>query len=180
VDDEGRVPCTVVEAYLGALDCTTSGREMVNPQIQPAVIKQLESTGRCTTTGMGSSVNCSDYSMCAILQHTGAAEAECFSSTLAASQDPGFCYIDPAKGPTAGGEPIDPGAPGQCQDGNPASWGSCTNPNVAGCGATQRRLLRFVGQDTPVPNSITFVACVGEAAAEGGGTLPGLPDPTNP
>jgi hypothetical protein len=30
---------------------------------------------------------------------------------------------------------------------------------VAGCPATQRRLVRFLGPDVPAPNAATFVVC---------------------
>ncbi len=179
LNDQGEVPCTVVEAIQGTLDCQGSpGREQVPQQIRDAVIKQLEATGRCSrdSTAAGSTVACSDYSMCAIQELEGQAQQECFSTALAEAQDPGFCYIDPAKGPAAGGMDSGPNSP--CtQDEN--TWGNCTNPNVSGCGATERRLLRFVGPRTPEPNSITIVACVGEAASEGG-TLTDLPEPTEP
>jgi hypothetical protein len=63
---------------------------------------------------------------------------------------------------------------------NPDGWGTCTNVNVESCPATQRRILRFVGQDTPVNNSNLFVACVGEATGDSSGQLPPLPPPTGP
>lgn len=170
IQENGTVPCTVVEAVLGELDCARPGRKEVTDLIRPAVLKQLEDTGRCTedTTAAGSANRCDDYDMCQILEvadpergldeaTANARKQQCFGPTLADSQQPGFCYIDPAKGPAAGGE----GA--GCTD-DPSTWKSCSNQNVANCGSTERRLLRFVGEQTPAPNSITFVACVGEAA----------------
>jgi hypothetical protein len=170
------VPCAVVEAKQGELDCSRAGREPVAAKVQPAVVALLADTGYCSedTSQTGSSVPCSAWGMCTIVQAEAGSDAqrECFETTIAAGdQDPGYCYIDPAKGPAAGGT----GA--GCTD-DPDTWGSCTNENVAKCPATQRRILRFVGPDTPINNSNLFVACVGEASSDSGGSLPPLPEPT--
>ena len=172
------VPCAVVEAKQGELDCSRPGREPVDEKVAPAVILLLEDTGYCSTdtSQVGSSVPCSAWGMCTILQAPAGsdAQAECFGTTVdAGEQEPGYCYIDPAKGPAAGGQP----SGGQGCNADPDSWGSCTNDNVAKCPATQRRILRFVGDDTPINNSNLFVACVGEATSDSSGKLPPLPDP---
>src|SRR6478735_1384524 len=172
------VPCAVVEAIQGELDCARPGRAAVDAKVKPAVISLLADTGYCSddTTQTGSAVPCSAWGMCTILQAPANSQqqADCFSSAGAETQDPGYCYIDPAKGPAAGGT----GA--NCSVDNPDDWGTCSNVNVESCPATQRRILRFVGQDTPVNNSNLFVACVGEATGDSSGELPPLPPPTGP
>lgn len=169
------VPCAVVEAIQGELDCNRPGREPVDPKVQPAVVSLLADTGYCSedTTQTGSSVPCSAWGMCTIIEAAPGtpAQQECFGSTAAEQQDPGYCYIDPAKGPAAGGT----GA--GCNADDPDSWGACTNENVDKCPATQRRILRFVGPETPINNSNLFVACVGEATSDSSGVLPPLPSP---
>jgi hypothetical protein len=169
------VPCAVVEAIQGELDCNRPGREPVDPKVQPAVVSLLADTGYCSedTTQTGSSVPCSAWGMCTIIEAAPGtpAQQECFGSTAAEQQDPGYCYIDPAKGPAAGGT----GA--GCNADDPDSWGACSNENVDKCPATQRRILRFVGPETPINNSNLFVACVGEATSDSSGVLPPLPSP---
>lgn len=177
--EENGVPCAVVEAKQGDLDCSRAGRQEVNPKVEPAVLALLADTGYCTEdpTQTGSIVPCSAWGMCTILQAPpdSTAQEQCFGSSVAAGdQDPGYCYIDPAKGPAAGGLP--PSSGQGCTD-DPDTWGTCVNDNVAKCSATQRRILRFVGKDTPLNNSNLFVACVGEASSDTGGDLPPLPDP---
>jgi len=175
LEEEG-VPCAVVEAIQGQLDCSRPGRAVVDPKVQPAVVALLEDTSLCTNdpTQAGSSVPCSAWGMCTILEADPGsdAQARCFGTESAESQDPGYCYIDPAKGPAAGGVPS-----ATCLADDPNSWGSCTNENVAKCPATQRRILRFVGPETPVNNSNLFVACVGEASSDNSGSLAPLPNP---
>jgi hypothetical protein len=76
----------------------------------------------------------------------------------------GYCYIDPTKGPRAGG--MGPG----CTEGNDANWAEeCGNPNVDSCSATTKRLLRLVGNEAnpaTLPGSTTFIACVGSALSQ--------------
>lgn len=159
LDEEGNVPCEVVEVKLGEnLNCDpTRGRNPVEDAIRESVLKQLESSGRC---GGSSSNNCNDYSMCSINQVANTSDCFFNEGDPASFSEAGYCYIDPAKGPNSGGV-----VSGSCSQDNPDGWGSCQNPIVKNCPATERRLLRFVGQDTPVPDSITFVACTADAAS---------------
>ena len=55
------------------------------------------------------------------------------------SDTPGYCYV----------HPFDHDNP----QGNPKL--------VAGCADDKKRLLRFVGRDTPKPGATTFIACLG-------------------
>ncbi len=171
IDEEGSVPCTVVEARLNkdggsALDCSLDGREEVDDVTRPAVLKELESGGAC---GPKSGNSCDDYVMCKVKELTGSGRQDCLYRDLGGgtqATSAGFCYIDPAKTDSegnyiAGGDAEQCAAAGGdgCSDGN--------NPIVAECPATQKRLLRFVGHDaspTPTPGTTTFVACTGDAA----------------
>jgi hypothetical protein len=75
--------------------------------------------------------------MCELAQSEGAALDDCLNKE-AGSDVPGYCYVDPY---------------GEQPHGNPAL--------VASCDAASRRLIRFVGPDTPTPGATTFIACLG-------------------
>ncbi len=145
----GKVDCLVIEASstLGDPECARPGREDVDSEVAQAVRNELTNSGAC---GGETGIACSSIQMCGIRQFTSEADKqECF--TNASSTNPGYCYIDPAKGPEAGGQGCD----------GPSA--SCTNPFVENCPAEQRRILRFVGTaDAPVPakGAITLTACV--------------------
>lgn len=170
--ENGEAPCAMVEALgpaakaeQGITTCT-DGREAVKPELVPAVLQQLEEARLCTGAA------CNDWLLCAIPQHVaGTPEGvACFASEAEAppaDQAPGYCYIDPAKGPTAGGQ--------GCTD-DEATWINCTNPNTDSCGPTEKRILRFVGPNTPRKDSATVVACTADAASGS----PVLPDVTAP
>ncbi|HSC89577.1 MAG TPA: hypothetical protein VLC09_19980 [Polyangiaceae bacterium] len=145
VDDSGEVPCTLVEALdttkHGPLDCSGDGRKKVTERVRPAVVEQLIATLRCKDEE-----DCQRFAMCNIEQLSGDAEGafECQNepkgkeTTLAHA---GYCYVDPEQG--LGSEEL-----------------------VSSCPATARRLLRFVGAETPRQNSVTFVACTGDAIGD--------------
>lgn len=151
VDDAtGEVPCTVVEARasaFGALDCTQNNRKAPTDQIAKAVRGQLESSGLCYTADGNNDgaaqIRCEDYTLCELQQFTSdtfpAQRAACLGEGAAVDNVAGYCYVDPAQG--LGSETL-----------------------VASCPATQKRRLLFIGDETPANNSITFVACVGDAA----------------
>ena len=156
LNPDGTVPCEVVEASPSVaedgvpLDCNLDGRDPVEPLVAEAVRKQLEAAGRC---GGGSDTSCDDYQMCKIVELTDAARTECLTTPGEASafDNAGFCYVDPAL---------------QNDAGDFIAGGAAANPIVANCPASERRLLRFVGERTPTPNSITFVACTADAASK--------------
>jgi hypothetical protein len=163
LDEEGTVPCEVVEAKPAGIDdsplnCGAAGRSEVEDQVRDSVLKQLEAAGRC---GGSSNISCSEYEMCSINQTNS---NECFFTDGDPNSfaDSGFCYIDPAKGPNSGG--ISPADGVACNE-DDTTWQNCTNPIVKNCPATERRLLRFVGKDTPAKDSITFVACTADGAS---------------
>lgn len=171
LQDDGTVPCSVVEAKPKGsdmpLNCDASlGRAVPEDLTREAVLAQLKATDRCDGDAPTS---CADWEMCVISELAGEkpGRSDCLYNQGDEGSLPnaGFCYIDPAKKNAegtayiAGGSAEEQAAAGVTnpQDGQ--------NPLVANCAATERRLLRFVGANTPAANSITFVACAGEAAS---------------
>lgn len=176
-EDDGSVPCAVIEALAGNLDCGADGRIPVDDQsVKDAVLKQLKAGGNCDGN---TDIPCSAYQMCQIDEIIAGEEGrhEClYSEPYPQSMPAGFCYVDPAKEVVSSdGEVSYPsGGPENGQD--PETY---KNPLVANCPATQRRLLRFVGKDTPVANSLTLVACSGDAPSADA-PIPPPPVPTVP
>jgi hypothetical protein len=140
VGEDGLVDCVVVEARKakdGMLDCGAQGRIEISADFKEKVLSELAKTSWCT------GADCSSASLCEIVQlneveHPAEREA-CLTSPVGseATLDAGYCYID---------------ANQMIGDAN----------LVAQCGATQRQLLRFVGEKTPAPKTTTFIACSGE------------------
>lgn len=163
---DGNVPCRVVETSQTALDCQSlAGRNEVGGEVRLSVEEELIAGGKCTREpSQGVAIPlCSSISMCEILPLEADARTTCFGTTPAEQQGPGYCYIDPAKGPTSGGLP---GPEGGCKTEDPGTWDSCVNPNLKGCGSAAPRLLRFVGEGTPSAGSTTYVACQGTAVTD--------------
>ena len=139
---DNTVQCAIVETSLGAVDCNLPGRKAVDPALVGPVRKQLAEKGQCGP-GSADQTPCDQYQMCeiAFAGEVGSLN-ECLSNPNEnAINPPGWCYVDPDK-----------------NIGDPAL--------VAACPPTQRRLLRFVGQDTPRPGSTVFIACLGGAVTE--------------
>lgn len=152
VDDQGNVPCSIVEvepsASADSRGCGRPGRGQVTEEVAEAIRAQLQDLGACSNDD-----ECADFSLCTIEPLTGDAREACLLDGDAADFAPGYCYIDPTLGPEAGG--VGDG----CTAAQPES---CTNPLVQICAADERRLLRFVGSEsepTPAPGSTTFIAC---------------------
>jgi hypothetical protein len=172
--EEGEIPCKVVEASTVPLSCDPNERRRdVEDKVRQAVLDDLSERKVCTKSPTDDSglVDCTSISLCEIEAVAEAGRADCFGTRAKEQQEPGYCYIDPTKGPSAGGVP---GPTGGCLATDPGSWETCTSPHLRGCGATERRLLRFVGEDTPRAGSITVVACAGEEASASE-RLPPLP-----
>jgi hypothetical protein len=133
-DSEGRVQCAVVEAApgSGACDCNKPGRTGEPPaNVATAVYGLLAKAGAC------SGAACQSYCLCELEQLL---TPECRDNV-----DPGnavgYCYIDPL---------------------NPDESRRVGNPElVKPCRDTEKRLLRFVGDNTPASGAITFIACQG-------------------
>jgi hypothetical protein len=160
----GEVPCTVVEAKPDddddPLNCEADGRRPVEDKVRSGILAQLEAVGRC---GGNSGSPCETFQLCQIAELVPGADGreDCLYNTAppGSLEHAGFCYIDPAKA-----EEDDQGNVTYPAGGNPPNGAPGTNPLIDNCPATQRRLLRFVGKETPAPNTITFVACTGDAA----------------
>ena len=140
----GQVPCAVIEATFdsgsGCPACgSLPGRQDPKEEIRPAVIENLAQTGQCG----GGGAPCSSLCLCEISQLTGGDLNECQNNAVPNPNVFGYCYIDAATDP-----PI----------GNPAI--------VERCPPTQKRLLRFVGDDVPQAGAVSFIACIGASLGE--------------
>lgn len=134
----GKLPCAVVEAAAsqGSCSCNAAGRKPASADEQKLVLKQLAERQSCGVPGTPS-CSASSFCLCELAQSEGQALSDCLNQE-AGSSAPGYCYVDPY---------------GESPQGNPAL--------VANCDPTSRRLIRFVGPDTPTPGATTFIACLG-------------------
>jgi len=136
--DGGKLPCAVVEAAesQGSCNCNAAGRKPASVDEQKLVLKQLAERQNCGVPGTPS-CSASSFCLCELAQSEGPALEDCLNKE-AGSDVPGYCYVDPF---------------GEVPQGNPAL--------VANCDPTSRRLIRFVGPNTPTPGAVTFIACLG-------------------
>jgi len=134
----GRLPCVVVEAAesQGSCSCSAAGRKPASAEQQTLVLRQLAERQSCGVAGTPS-CSASSFCLCELAQSEGSALEDCLNKETGADV-PGYCYVDPY---------------GDTPQGNPAL--------VASCDASSRRLIRFVGPDTPTPGATTFIACLG-------------------
>ncbi len=143
------VPCHVVEVLPeGACSCDPS-RGRVDLSDEPGLVggvrAALKESLACDSEAHPQS--CDSYCMCEIGQYGVDLPADrdvCLHSTAPAPSVsvPGYCYID-------------------VMDPSPSL--NVGNPDlVADCQASQRRRLRFLGDDTPAAGALTFIACTGE------------------
>lgn len=135
VDESDKIACTIVEATTTPYECDEAqGRSEVDDAVAAAAAEELGRSGFCGgTTG----IDCDSYSLCYIDQLSGDAHEVCLTRPdYPAASVPGFCYIDADQ--NVGNEAL-----------------------LVGCPETEQRKLRFVGQDTPRPGSMTFIVCDG-------------------
>lgn len=136
--DGGQLPCVVVEANPpsadGTCNCNTAGRSPTSAEAQERVRRQLAERGEC---GGEMQASCSSFCLCELAQSEGPALTQCLNDE-AGSDTPGYCYVDPF---------------GSTPRGNPAL--------VANCEESNKRLIRFVGPNTPAPGATAFIACLG-------------------
>ncbi len=184
-DQNGNVPCFVVEALSGDKTsgqscedyCKSMGRDRevtdTNPsggpsqKLQDAVIDSMRQSGLCDA-GKGTPT-CNSMCLCLLSQESNVTNTtgNAAGSDLAVCQNvqdgtenslpPGYCYVDPGLRDSTG---------------NPVAG---NNPAlVAKCPDTERRILRFVGNNpsggdagthvpVPLPNSFVYTACQGSA-----------------
>jgi hypothetical protein len=132
---EGQLTCRVVEASLPSFDggcsCELPGRTDVSSATRRAVEEELTFGSYC---GGETGIRCDDYCLCEIEGFAGAELQTCRDTETDPMNIYGHCYIDPDNG-----------------QGNPSL--------VARCPANQRRIVRFLGPDVPMPRALTFIAC---------------------
>jgi hypothetical protein len=171
VSEDGEVPCNVVEAVppllVGGESCATFCEEKHrSSQVSPEMRKQVENSMRQLDLCDGNNgLRCEQVCLCLLPQETRAAnklQSTEYESDLDVCQnadehtanmlDPGYCYVDPtlldAEGHPLAGE---------------------NESLVAKCPSTQRRILRFVGNQptaeggsaVPLRGALVFSACQG-------------------
>ena len=143
----GQVSCSVIEARqkpLGEVcpaDCTIHpGRRNPPDGISTPVYNQLSGLPGAPCNSQQSCAE--SYCLCEIEQFTGDRLALCQAVTPP-SDIYGYCYIDP--------EALEDGSTAQ----------NNANQIVASCPSTQRRLLRFAGDNVPAKGAIALIACLG-------------------
>jgi len=128
------IACDVIEVQkFDACDCGQPGRAPAASTLASAVFKQLEITGICGSAGQ-SSCDAASFCACKIHQETGEDLSRCVAN--AATDTPGFCYIDDS-----------------------------TSSALRSCPKNQRQLLRFIGQGSakiPADGALLFLACNGQ------------------
>lgn len=142
-DDKGQVNCKVFEVLPseGAACAPASrapGREEVDSTIRNGVLSEMKRKHLCGADGQP----CESLCLYSLQQAQGAMLDDCREGRTV-TNGAGFCYVDP-----------DPAPRGQ---------GIGNVGLVEPCPATERRLIRLVGPDTPQRNANTIIACMGAA-----------------
>lgn len=135
LEKDGSTSCVILEVDpAGGCDCTGAGRRAPDADVMETVRGELRDSRTCgDEVGQTS---CNQVCACQISETTGDALNRCRGGAAAATEQAGYCYVDPDKGL---------GSPDLVRD----------------CPSTQRRLLRFVGADTPKKGSLAYMACMG-------------------
>ncbi len=135
--DTHQVLCKVVEAQPAGCDCDAAGRGRAEPQVMPAVLRELEAGGHCGKAGLPA---CSSFCACEILQETSEAANACrLGQPPPAGSPPGYCYID---------------------DPSSALVARCPDNQKR-----KLQFVSTAGQPTPANGAITFIACLGAPLA---------------
>jgi hypothetical protein len=158
-DEEGKIPCVVVEARLpeanGCTPCgqgVTQDRTEISGNIDPVVRDKLSDSGFC---GGNTNTDCNSYCLCQVEQYQGTALEACQTGTAEPDQPKGYCYVD--------GNP----APGE----DPNSQAvAARKAIVAKCPASQQRLLRFA-TEVPAKGAVAFIACIGDSLSRPTATM---------
>lgn len=154
--DMNRVPCAVVESYLppngeACAPCSNNpgrpGREdIASDDLKVAAYTQLNRSNYCGVESDPNSPACTSFCLCSIQQHTGNNLNRCQTETTTPTDIAGYCYVDPS---TTTGDAADK-----------------QNQIVAGCPDSQKRLLRFTGDNVPAKGSVAMIACLGASIRE--------------
>ena len=123
--------CHMIEATTdaAAAGCSLPARSAVSSEEVARAVRSRMEAGGLCGPAQGPTPDCTEFHVCEI--------AEADSSCLQAVPSPdavGWCYIDPDNGV-----------------GDPSL--------VASCPASSRRIVRFVGADTPVRSAVVLVMC---------------------
>jgi hypothetical protein len=132
---DGQLPCVVVEALEGddACGCMAKGRSPASEDARAMIVQQLREQKTCDVAGFP---KCDSYCFCEIAQARGETLRSCLND-VTATTEPGYCYVDPFGTPAVGNAEL-----------------------VKDCGAS-KRLIRFVGDNTPTPGATAYIACLG-------------------
>jgi hypothetical protein len=143
--DVGKVPCVVVEvrpkdANGMCRTCEDSpGRSTFQGDEGKVIDSVKENMRNLQQCGGGALASCEDFCMCKLQQFTGDELADCVSVPTDPGDQFGYCYVDET-------------VPGVNRD------------LLANCDPTQKRILRFMGNNVPSKDGLAFIACIGEAA----------------
>jgi hypothetical protein len=135
-DGSGHAACTVVEATFpadGTCDCAAMARDSVAESLRTGFIAYLRNNGICDVS---TTPACDGACTCALPQLSGNDLAQCLAGNDGPSA-PGFCYIDPAQGVGSDAAVVD-------------------------CPSSNKRLIRFVGDNVPAKDSVTLISCGAE------------------
>jgi hypothetical protein len=143
VDPEtGHVPCSIVEALpedrcLADCGLIPGRRSLDDVRLEAHLRSRLLEQHRC---GPEMALDCTSLCLCEIQQLEGRAPGQplwqCQNLTNAVDPDIfGYCYVDPSQG--AGDDSL-----------------------VASCPSSERRDLRFLGEETPRNGATVMIACV--------------------
>jgi hypothetical protein len=137
-EEEGKLPCVVVEAgeAKGECNCNGPSRRPATAEQQTLVLQQLAERQSCGTSDTPSCA-ASSYCLCELAQSEGQGLKDCLDNEIG-SDTPGYCYVNPYGDPPHGNAAL-----------------------VANCDPASRQLIRFVGPNTPRPGATTFIACLG-------------------
>ena len=182
-DSNGLVLCQVVEVTRRPSPAPCSdgipGRSAVEREVREAILAKMEDLEMCG----GEATPCSLFSLCQLTPAgadvTDPAYEECLDESAANIQTAtGYCYVDAMTDRNGDGVVnctpecysamrTDPETRTEVEAEAADACDCLGNPEfVAGCDASQRRLLRFVSPpnadvELPWPNSTVFVACQG-------------------
>ncbi|HSN97723.1 MAG TPA: hypothetical protein VLS89_05470, partial [Candidatus Nanopelagicales bacterium] len=144
-DDNGQVSCLIIEARKAQGECTCD--EATGRRFVPEAQRQAQSAIEADPLAEPSGWNC----YCEVQQLLGdndpntedplyACQYDVQEPVQSGGQDVnGWCYVDATTSPPVGDQAI-----------------------VANCPATERRLIRFVGQGEAQPGATLFITCAGE------------------
>ncbi|HEY3494526.1 MAG TPA: hypothetical protein VGK73_07565, partial [Polyangiaceae bacterium] len=158
-EDLGSVPCVVVEvrpAGGGCVSCDSPGRAALagdRSKVVPAVKDYLSNQGQCGEAPLPS---CDNYCMCEIEQLAGDDLFACKTEGLVPGLR-GYCYVDPAVDQASA--EVDGRVTPEEQ------WViDASSDLVASCPATERRVLRFLGDNLPDRGALTTIVCPSASA----------------